>query len=128
MNMRSILSAIAFSFAAATVVACGDDAESPDNVAQATDPTNGKTISELALSGDDRTTLEEGQTTQLTATLRYADGTTRDVTNEAQWNTSDPSNATVARGLVTAIDEGPVEISVTYNGITQRDSIVITNP
>ena len=122
------LSAAMLALGASTLLACSDDAEEPSTAVQATDPENGKTIAELALTGPDRTTLEEGATTQLTATLRYADGTTRDVTSEAQWNTSDPSNATVSQtGLVTAIDEGPVDISVTYNGITQTDTILITN-
>lgn len=128
MRIRTYLSLLVCALAVSSVAACSDDAESPSNATEATDPATGKTISELALTGPDRTTLPEGDTTQLVATLRYADGTTRDVTSEAQWNTSDSSNATVSpSGLVTAIDEGTVEISVTYNGITQKDTIVITN-
>lgn len=120
--------ALAFALATApALVACSSDDE-PDNAAEATDPTNGKIISELVIEGADRTTLTAGGTTQLSAILRYSDGTTRDITNSgAVWNSSDAGNATVSQsGLVTAVDEGTVEISVTYNGLTQKDSIIIT--
>lgn len=129
MKFSNVVLAVSLALAAAPALVACSDSEEPDNATQANDPANGKTISRLTLTGDDRTTLKEGDTTQLKATLEYSDGTTRDITSSgAQWNTSDPSNATVSQtGLVTAIDEGGVEISVSYNGITQKDSIAITN-
>lgn len=130
MKFSNVVLAVSLALAAAPALVACSDSEEPDNAAQAKDPENGKTISRLTLTGDDRTTLKEGSTTQLKATLEYSDGTTRDITSAAgvTWNTSDPSNATVSQtGLVTGIDEGGVEISVSYNGITQKDSIAITN-
>lgn len=129
MKFSNVVLAVSLALAAAPALIACSDSEEPDNAAQAKDPSNGKTISRLTLTGDDRTTLKEGETTQLKATLEYSDGTTRDITSDgAQWNTSDPSNATVSQsGLVTGVDEGGVEISVSYNGITQKDSIAITN-
>ena len=114
---------------APALVACSSSDDKPSNSAEAKDPTNGKIISELVISGDDRTTLSSGKTTKLTATLRYSDGTSRDVSSGAGavWNSTDTSNATVGQdGLVTAVDEGSTEISVTYNGLVKRDTILVT--
>lgn len=130
MKFSNVVLAVSLALAAAPALVACSDSEEPDNAAQASDPANGKTISRLTLTGDDRTTLKEGETTQLKATLEYSDGTSRDITSASgvTWNTSDPSNATVSQtGLVTGVDEGGVEISVSYNGITQKDSIAITN-
>ena len=58
-------------------------------------------------------------TIQLTATARFVDGTSRDVTASATWNTSDPSLAAVsAAGLVTAVGNGQVDVRATYQGVT----------
>ena len=127
-NVSRILTTVLVVASSSFVACTSDNSTSPSNSAQATDPANGKTISELVLTGDDRTTLEDGKTTQLTATLHYADGTTRDITRDgALWNTNDASNATISsEGLVSAVSTGIVEISVSYNGITEKDTIVIT--
>ena len=49
-------------------------------------------------------------TIQLTATGRFVDGSSRDVTSSATWISSDPTLATVSStGLVTAVGNGASE-------------------
>jgi hypothetical protein len=59
-----------------------------------------------------------GETSQLTATATYADGSTRDVTNEARWTSGTPAVATLGpvptAGLLTARGLGASFISVSY--------------
>lgn len=47
---------------------------------------------------------------------RFADGSTQDVTTNATWESSRPSTATVAGGLVTVLSDGDVDIHATYQG------------
>ena len=56
-------------------------------------------------------TLAEGQIIVLQAIGVYEDGTTEDITDEALWHSTDESVATVAGGLVVALDEGQAGIS-----------------
>ena len=59
-----------------------------------------------------------GRSVQLGATARLSDGTTRDVTGEVTWGTSNLERITVSStGLVTAgYDFGESRITVTYSG------------
>ena len=60
-----------------------------------------------------------GQTEQLTATGYYSDGTSKDVTAVATWNSSTPSIATVnSQGLLSALQAGRSGITATINGVT----------
>lgn len=57
-------------------------------------------------------------TTQLTATARYSDSSSRDVTSVASWESSDATIATVSTtGLVTALKSGTVEIGATFEQV-----------
>ena len=81
-----------------------------------TDSTTGKTISDLTINGD--STIDANESKQLTATLKYADGTTLDVTQDthALWNTSDPDLLEVTpTGMMTGKKVGAAKISVTYD-------------
>jgi hypothetical protein len=73
-------------------------------------------------------TLEAGESTQLTATLRDAEGnelTDRDVA----WATSDADVATVSEaGLVTAVAAGTADIAATSEGVSDAATIVVTEP
>jgi hypothetical protein len=114
------------SLAPLAAAGCDDDGE-PANASQSTD-INGRTISELVIEGNDTTTLKVGTTTQLRATLRYADGTNRDITQDASivWNTDSATLATVSStGLVTGVKAGLVKISASYRGIVATESIGI---
>lgn len=73
--------------------------------------------------------LTKGSMLQFTATVKYADGTRKDVTSDAStvWNTSNPDVATVTKdGLVTAVDEGLVVISADYKGEKGEEHFAVT--
>jgi hypothetical protein len=58
-------------------------------------------------------------TYQLTATARLADGTLRDVTSSATWESSNVDIARVSgTGLVTAVGNGDVDIRATYQNVS----------
>src|SRR5262249_13741294 len=57
-------------------------------------------------------------TVQLTATARFSDGSSQDVTRSASWATSDASLATVSStGLVTVHANGEVDVRATFQDV-----------
>ena len=103
----------------AGIIGCGsDDTISTDD---------NKTLSSLEITtGID--TMTKGDSMQFTAMARYADGTSEDVSDSSgiTWNTSEPENATVDEdGMVTAVDEGTVDITATYEGKTAEESFLV---
>lgn len=68
---------------------------------------------------------------QLTATVFYVDGSSRDVTLESSWQSDDPQEATVETGtdqagLVTGIkDNGYAIITATYKGMTDTAEVSV---
>jgi hypothetical protein len=102
------------SLSLAALTACGSDKKSP--VAPATTTTTSAV--QVRASGDASGPLDFGQTRQLIATATQSTGSTADVTQQATWQSSAPAIATVsATGLVTAVAEGDVEISATFQSI-----------
>jgi uncharacterized protein YjdB len=121
MNAK-VRSAFAVMFASAMLgglVACGDDDTGTDNT--------GKSVSEIEMTSE--TSMEEGTQQQFTAVVRYSDGSSRDITADADtvWSSSDVDVATVSEtGLVQAIDEGTVEIAVSWQGNEESEDFVVT--
>jgi len=75
----------------------------------------------VAISG---TVAPDADTSQLNATAKLSDGTTRDVTRSAQWVSSNPEVATVSdAGLVTATGTGTATIRATVDG--QSDTLAV---
>jgi hypothetical protein len=72
------------------------------------------TVTAVVVTG--KTSLASvGETTQLCATASYSDGTTRGITGEAAWASSDPSALSVSpQGLVTVLRFGLVYVSAKY--------------
>lgn len=70
--------------------------------------------------------IPKGKSVKLTAIARYSDGTTRDVSCEVTWTSSNPAVASIdSCGTITAhASSGTVIISVSYGGPTA--SIVVT--
>jgi len=112
---------VAASFLAISPVVAGCDSD--DDI----DIVDDKALSTLEIaSGID--TLAVGDSVRFKAVATYADGSTEDVTDDADivWNTDEPENATVAEdGTVTALDEGPVTISATFKGKTAEESFLV---
>ena len=66
-------------------------------------------------------TIPPGQTARLIATARYSDGSTKDVTSQATWTTTDARVATVSAGAVTGVALGFVVIRVTFERWSTSD-------
>ena len=55
---------------------------------------------------------------QLTATARMSDGSTRDVTSSAAWESSNPGIAAVSStGMVTVVGNGELDVRATYQNV-----------
>ncbi|MFS0556239.1 Ig-like domain-containing protein [Brevibacillus sp. 179-C9.3 HS] len=61
-------------------------------------------------------TLKKAGTQQLTVRVQYADRTTEDVTQQAEWTSSDSDIARVEKGLVTAVDSGKTRVKASFGG------------
>jgi len=109
----SMLTALSASFG------CGSTSDVVDN---------GVAVTDVEISPDNEG-MTKGLTLQFTATVKYADGTSKNVTKDASiiWNTSDADIATVTKeGLVTAVDEGLVVISADYKGEKADEHFAVT--
>jgi hypothetical protein len=82
----------------------------------------------VAVSG--RTQLSViGETTQLTATALFSDGSRRGVTGEATWTSSDPATLSVsATGLVTVVRFGRAFISASYDTRSAGQTVEAATP
>jgi uncharacterized protein YjdB len=81
------------------------------------------TVTSLAVTGP---TLVAGATAQFTATVTMSDGTTSNVTTASAWQSSNPAVATVsAAGVVTALTDGQVTITATYQSLDATDATQI---
>lgn len=92
------------------IAACGSD----DNVV---DSNSGKAISDLDIGGD--LTLDRGTTQQMTATVKYADGTSSNVTTNGDlvWNIGNTGVATISKdGVVTGVSVGATSVRASYQG------------
>lgn len=105
------------------VVACAEPNRPPTAPSPPTPPTppgpTTPSVTSLTVSGS-TSIAAPGGTTQLTATARYSDDTTRDVTAEAQWSpsTSDPFTnvlTVISRGLIKAERYGKDGVRATYD-------------
>jgi hypothetical protein len=129
---KHLLSLILLGGSLGLVSACGDDRAvpltapglPPGPAAPILQPTS------LTLSGS-LAFQAPGETSQLTATAGYADGTTKDVTRDAQWTTTLPSIATVSsEGVLTAREIGTtflrVRFPVTNPSLFRSAQVVVT--
>src|SRR5262245_1987207 len=70
-------------------------------------------------------TVPPGQAVQLTATARYSDGSTKDVTAQASWNSSQLNVASVSSGIVRGIDLGRTTIRALFERFSSSQTIVV---
>lgn len=95
-------------------VACGKDSPSPTTPSSPAAPS----LAAVSVSGYNGTPINRrDQTVQLSASARYSDGSTRDVTASAAWRSDNAAVATVSSsGLVTALGDGEATIVADYQG------------
>jgi len=101
---------------------CGSNgtSQNPSN------PTPSVTLSSITITPS-ITSLNVGATQQLTATGKYSDGSSKNVTASVTWTSSSTSLATVSSGgLVTAVKNGNVNINATLNSISSSLKLTIS--
>ena len=98
------------------ILACGDDSPTRPTPTPQTNTTPTPTLTSLELSGPD-TVPPDGGTAQFNATARMSDGSSREVTNEATWGTSNGEVLSVTSpGLATGHQRGESGITAAYSG------------
>ena len=111
--MRAVISVVLM---IGTLVACGEDSpRSPTQPSQppATATPTPVTVTAVVVSGP--TEVRKGQSVELTASARRSDGTSSNVTTEAEWSTDAPLAVDVSQaGIVTG------KIANAYATITAR--------
>ena len=111
---------IAAAFLTVFASACGSSETSKGEVVD-----DGKAVASVDISPN-QDTMSKGAPTQLHATVKYADGTTRDVTNEVVWNSSAPSVAAVSKeGVVTPLHTGLVNNTADYKGAKGDEHFIV---
>lgn len=116
--MRSVARVATAVLATFTLVSCGSS--SPNPAAPA--PSGAKVMAVAVASTQTSTT-----SFQLKATAQLSDGTTRDVTAAATWESSNAALATVsAGGVVTVISSGELDIRATYQGVAGSLHLLVT--
>jgi hypothetical protein len=111
--VRGVLQVVALSALAA---ACG----------QSTTPTpTPPAVTSVTITGT-LTLPAVGQTSQLVATAAFANGTSQVVTNQATWQSSNPTVATVTTtGLVAALTYGTAIVTATFQGVNGTGTVSI---
>jgi uncharacterized protein YjdB len=73
------------------------------------------------------TSIAPGAIQQFTATGKYSDSSSKDLTASAQWKTSDSSIASVAAGKVTAVGAGTVMVTATSGKLSASATLQVTS-
>ncbi len=74
------------------------------------------------------TSVALGRSQQFTATGIFSDNTVQDLTNQASWESSDPTKATIdTNGLASSVAVGAPTITATFNGNTGSTILTVTN-
>jgi hypothetical protein len=106
---QTLLNAIA-GVAMITIAACGGDGPSPSPTAPSPARVTAVVIASASTSHD---------SFQLNATAQMSDGTARDVTRTATWESSNPLLATISStGMVIVVGSGEVDVRATYQSAT----------
>lgn len=121
--MKRVYLSLIASVVLAALVACGSS--TAQNPAAPTPPATTLTVSAVTITSGAAT----NGTFQLTASAQMSDGSTKDVTTSATWQSSDATLATVsATGLATVVGTGEVEFRATYQKLTGSLRVSVTKP
>lgn len=102
---------------AAALSACGSSSSptAPTPPGSTTPPPSGATVTSVAVTSPSTS----GASFQLTATAHMSDGSSRDITGSATWQSSNTQLASVSpAGLVTVHGTGDVDLKATYQGVS----------
>ncbi|MGB9244149.1 MAG: choice-of-anchor L domain-containing protein [Candidatus Acidiferrales bacterium] len=113
-----------------TIMVNDDAADSPQSVAlSGTGTSSGPTLVSIAVTPSTASIAVNG-TQQFTATGTYSDNSTKDVTTQSVWKSSNTEVATVGAGtgLATGVGVGgPVMITATDTGISGTGQLTVSN-
>lgn len=75
-------------------------------------------------------TLAPGQNVQLTATGVFSDGSTRDLTSQVTWTSSNPTSLSITSGglATTLVPAGGVVITASLSGVTSTTAVFVQPP
>lgn len=89
-------------------------------------PPTGPTVTAVTIGSCPTAPLRVGATAQLSATARFSNNSTQSVTTTAFWQSASTSLATVSNaGLVTAVAQGSVDITATFQGPVGRCTVQV---
>ncbi len=80
-------------------------------------------LSSIAIQPGD-STIAPATTIQFTAIGTFSDGSTRNITNQVTWSSSNPAAATIQNSTATGVAQGQSTISATLNSVS--DSVTLT--
>ena len=116
-STRNVLFAIVLSCLLATFACAGGGSGNGGG--------GGAKLSSLKVSAANATPTV-GDTVQLTATGKYSDGSTQDLTSQVTWNASPAGLASVsAGGVLTATASGAVSVTAAMGGVSGSASVTI---
>lgn len=120
-HFAPLLSRVAAAAAAVLLTGCNPQpATAPSPFVQ----TDQLTVTSIAVQGQD---IALGASATFSAIATLMDGTTRIVTSEAHWSTSDASVATAGPGgAVVGVEGGAVEIRATFGGLSGRLGVLVS--
>jgi trimeric autotransporter adhesin len=85
------------------------------------------TLVSIAIAGS-TTSVPVGTTLQLTATGKYSDGSSSNLTSQVTWESSDGTLATTnSAGLLTAVKKGPVTVVATKGTVSGTLNLTVTS-
>ena len=93
------------------------------------DPTASATVVSIAVEGPPGGTTTVGESGPSIAVATFSDGTTKDVTSDATWTSSNTSVITIsATGQGQAVGVGQSEICAMYQGVSGCVLVTVTAP
>ena len=125
MHQRDLLLRIVACGAALFLIACkGGGSGSPTQPSSTSTPA---TVTSVSISGS-TTFTGTNQSTQLAAVATMSDNSTRNVTDQSVWQSSNAAVASVSgTGLVTSIGFGQADITATHQGMRGTTAVLVQN-
>ena len=91
-------------------------------------PVGTSPVTTLGISITGQSALTIGQSTQLTASVVYTDGTRKDVTSVATWSSTSPSVAAVSiSGVLTAYSAGTTAVTASFQDVKGSLNVSVTS-
>lgn len=128
--MKKVLCTLVVSLLSVALAACGGGASSSNGGSGGSNPpppVASPTLSSLQVTPG-IASVAPGSSQQFTATGKYSDGSTQNLTSSAQWSISDSAIASLAgAGKVTALGAGTITVSATSGKFQAAATLQVTS-